>query len=385
MQQPRWDDRDERLERDEYIIEHDPYEQHDQYDQYNQGASSYGHGYNYYENNYETNNVDPNYPNYTYNNTSNAHSTSHDNNHYYDQFYDANGAPIGGVPGGQRTSAYSTESRIDYSNPNYGFGKHYHTSQSTHDNGAYDPAYHGAVNSYYEGKYDESFPYALGASGASDPKTGGGFLAANERDIKDEELRSQNAFSRALARVFGSNVEARGIERVPEDERDGKHTIGLLLLWWSVNCVVSTFPIGVSKAEQSMPWTETKAETKSIAMNDTDTPAPRPSILQALVPHGRHGHCGIQRHWIRMLWIHRDARPKDGVAHHCHFALLCRIRGRYNLGSAQYPYSARIQLHRRYSWRPGVDECERAKAAARGKHRHRWPVGSHSLFRRLRG
>jgi hypothetical protein len=33
---------------------------------------------------------------------------------------------------------------------------------------------------------------------------------------------------------------------VPEDERDGKHTIGLMLLWWSVNTVVSTFPIGVS-------------------------------------------------------------------------------------------------------------------------------------------
>lgn len=40
-------------------------------------------------------------------------------------------------------------------------------------------------------------------------------------------------------------VEVRGIERVPEDERDGKHTIGLLLLWWSVNMVVSSVPIGV--------------------------------------------------------------------------------------------------------------------------------------------
>ena len=64
--------------------------------------------------------------------------------------------------------------------------------------------------------------------------------------IREEELVARNPVFRAFRKVFNSGVEVRGIERVPEDERDGKHTIGLLLLWWSVNMVVSTVPIGVS-------------------------------------------------------------------------------------------------------------------------------------------
>lgn len=62
----------------------------------------------------------------------------------------------------------------------------------------------------------------------------------------EEDVASQNALFRALGKLFNRGVEARGIEPVPEDERDGKHTIGLLIMWWSVNCVISTFPIGVS-------------------------------------------------------------------------------------------------------------------------------------------
>lgn len=64
--------------------------------------------------------------------------------------------------------------------------------------------------------------------------------------IHDSEIKDQNPLFRGFRKLFDSGVEARGIERVPEDERDGKHTIGLMLLWWSVNTVVSTFPIGVS-------------------------------------------------------------------------------------------------------------------------------------------
>ncbi|KAK8858730.1 hypothetical protein IAR55_002959 [Kwoniella newhampshirensis] len=68
-------------------------------------------------------------------------------------------------------------------------------------------------------------------------------------DIRSDEDESHIAEKgpvfRWFAKLFSMGVEARGIERVPEDERDGKHTIGLLLLWWSVNMVVSTVPIGL--------------------------------------------------------------------------------------------------------------------------------------------
>ncbi|KAL7418644.1 hypothetical protein Q5752_007103 [Cryptotrichosporon argae] len=62
---------------------------------------------------------------------------------------------------------------------------------------------------------------------------------------EDELVGSSNRFFRVLNKAFSSGVEARGIERVPEDERDGKHTIGLLVFWWSVNMAVSTVPIGL--------------------------------------------------------------------------------------------------------------------------------------------
>ena len=64
----------------------------------------------------------------------------------------------------------------------------------------------------------------------------------------EEAIVQKSRIHRWLKKLFDHGVEARGIERVPEDERDGTHTIGLLLLWWSVNSVVSTVPIGVSPA-----------------------------------------------------------------------------------------------------------------------------------------
>jgi hypothetical protein len=66
--------------------------------------------------------------------------------------------------------------------------------------------------------------------------------------IHEEQLKTRSPLFRFLNKAFDNGVEARGIERVPEDERDGTHTIGLLLLWWSVNMVVSTVPIGVSSS-----------------------------------------------------------------------------------------------------------------------------------------
>lgn len=70
--------------------------------------------------------------------------------------------------------------------------------------------------------------------------------ARDDGVIREEDLVAERGpVFRWLSKAFAMGVEARGIERVPEDERDGKHTIGLLLLWWSVNSVVSTVPIGV--------------------------------------------------------------------------------------------------------------------------------------------
>nr|XP_031864356.1 uncharacterized protein CI109_000269 [Kwoniella shandongensis]KAA5531428.1 hypothetical protein CI109_000269 [Kwoniella shandongensis] len=68
---------------------------------------------------------------------------------------------------------------------------------------------------------------------------------AVRQDEDESAIVQKGPVFRFFARMFDMGVEARGIERVPEDERDGKHTIGLLLLWWSVNMVVSTVPIGL--------------------------------------------------------------------------------------------------------------------------------------------
>ncbi|KII93075.1 hypothetical protein PLICRDRAFT_101790 [Plicaturopsis crispa FD-325 SS-3] len=48
-----------------------------------------------------------------------------------------------------------------------------------------------------------------------------------------------------LSKLFASGVEARGVERVPESERETKNTWNNLLMWWSVNTVLTTIPIGV--------------------------------------------------------------------------------------------------------------------------------------------
>ncbi|WVR03012.1 hypothetical protein IAU60_000001 [Kwoniella sp. DSM 27419] len=69
-----------------------------------------------------------------------------------------------------------------------------------------------------------------------------------EAGLREDDVANRNLLYRKLGKLFDNGVEARGIERVPEDERDGTHTIGLLLFWWSVNMVVSTVPIGSAVA-----------------------------------------------------------------------------------------------------------------------------------------
>ncbi|KAG2116392.1 permease for cytosine/purines, uracil, thiamine, allantoin-domain-containing protein [Suillus clintonianus] len=48
-----------------------------------------------------------------------------------------------------------------------------------------------------------------------------------------------------LSRLFASGVEARGVERVPENQRELKNAWNNILMWWSVNTVFDIIPIGV--------------------------------------------------------------------------------------------------------------------------------------------
>lgn len=41
-------------------------------------------------------------------------------------------------------------------------------------------------------------------------------------------------------KLFAMGVEARGVERVPEDERSDRDTLNSLFLWFSVNTVLTT-------------------------------------------------------------------------------------------------------------------------------------------------
>ncbi|KDQ63006.1 hypothetical protein JAAARDRAFT_119103 [Jaapia argillacea MUCL 33604] len=52
-----------------------------------------------------------------------------------------------------------------------------------------------------------------------------------------------------IGKLFDIGVEARGVERVPEDQRETKNTWNNLLMWWSVNTVLTTIPIGVLAQE----------------------------------------------------------------------------------------------------------------------------------------
>lgn len=54
-----------------------------------------------------------------------------------------------------------------------------------------------------------------------------------------------SAFGPILAKLFASGVEARGVERVPENQRETKNMWNNLLMWWSVNTVLTTIPVGV--------------------------------------------------------------------------------------------------------------------------------------------
>ncbi|KAG8999952.1 hypothetical protein FRB94_005744 [Tulasnella sp. JGI-2019a] len=48
-----------------------------------------------------------------------------------------------------------------------------------------------------------------------------------------------------MSKIFAAGVEARGIERVLEDDRESKNSWNNLLMWW----ILTTIPIGVLAQE----------------------------------------------------------------------------------------------------------------------------------------
>ncbi|KAI0734371.1 permease for cytosine/purines, uracil, thiamine, allantoin-domain-containing protein [Fomitopsis betulina] len=62
-------------------------------------------------------------------------------------------------------------------------------------------------------------------------------------------VKRYGRFGFILERMFAHGVEARGVERVPEDQRSSKNMYNNLLMWFSVNTVLTTIPIGVLAQE----------------------------------------------------------------------------------------------------------------------------------------
>ncbi|KAG6333319.1 hypothetical protein ID866_5767 [Astraeus odoratus] len=70
---------------------------------------------------------------------------------------------------------------------------------------------------------------------------------ASEAEIAPAKAiaRRFGTFGPLLEKLFASGVEARGVERVPEDQRETRNMWNNLLMWWSVNTVLTTIPVGV--------------------------------------------------------------------------------------------------------------------------------------------
>ncbi|KAH9944003.1 cytosine-purine permease [Epithele typhae] len=68
--------------------------------------------------------------------------------------------------------------------------------------------------------------------------------ASAEVALDEVYVKRFGRFGPFLARLFASGVEARGVERVPEDERETRNLWNNLFMWWSVNAVLTTIPIG---------------------------------------------------------------------------------------------------------------------------------------------
>lgn len=81
------------------------------------------------------------------------------------------------------------------------------------------------------------------------PKTEGAHMVLEDGAVPGESFSYGNSTYAKLMRLAGKfNIEQRGIERVPEDERTEYGIKGLLnvsTMWFSANMVVSSFAIGV--------------------------------------------------------------------------------------------------------------------------------------------
>ncbi|KAJ3773825.1 permease for cytosine/purines, uracil, thiamine, allantoin-domain-containing protein [Lentinula raphanica] len=65
-----------------------------------------------------------------------------------------------------------------------------------------------------------------------------------ERALNKRTAERFGVFAPVMEKLFDYGVEARGVERVLENERDSKLLWNNLYMWWSVNCVLTTVPIG---------------------------------------------------------------------------------------------------------------------------------------------
>ncbi|KZT08643.1 uncharacterized protein LAESUDRAFT_735810 [Laetiporus sulphureus 93-53] len=62
-------------------------------------------------------------------------------------------------------------------------------------------------------------------------------------------VKSYGRFGPIVERLFAHGVEMRGVERVLEHERSTKNQYNNFLMWCSVNCVLTTIPIGILAQE----------------------------------------------------------------------------------------------------------------------------------------
>ncbi|KAF8507735.1 hypothetical protein JB92DRAFT_3121574 [Gautieria morchelliformis] len=64
-------------------------------------------------------------------------------------------------------------------------------------------------------------------------------------NVEDEGQIRARLGRYGLGKLFDFGVEARGIERVPENERQDKHVAGLMLFWFSVTTVLTNLSVGM--------------------------------------------------------------------------------------------------------------------------------------------
>lgn len=88
---------------------------------------------------------------------------------------------------------------------------------------------------HYSGDEEKS------AAGLEDGQDVYAVEAAPDRVI----IRRSGKLGPLLSRLFACGVEARGVERVPGNQRESESAWNSILMWWSVNTVFDIIPIGV--------------------------------------------------------------------------------------------------------------------------------------------